>query len=77
MGSQLSEVGTPALSTGDRNCLFNSMSIAVSAGEELAPELRLRTTLEMSLNPDQDILYTNREDFNELINCSPSYEEYW
>ena len=72
MRSQLSEVGIPALATGDGNCLFNSMSIALTADEVLEPELRLRTAIEMSHNQDQ---YKNREDFNDLMSCSPSYEE--
>ena len=66
MRSQLSEVGIPALATGDGNCLFNSMSIALTADEVLAPELRLRTAIEMSLNQDQ---YKNRrfQQLNELL----------
>ena len=48
------------------------MSTALTRDENLAPELRLRTAIEMSLNPKQ---YTDREDFHELLSCSPSYEE--
>ena len=70
--SNFSEVGIPALSTGDGICLFNSMSTALTGDENLAPELRLRTAIEMSLNPKQ---YTLREDFHELLSCSTSYEE--
>ena len=56
--SQLLDVGIPALTTGG---LFNSTSIALTADELLAPELRLRTAVEMSLNSYQ---YKNRNDFN-------------
>ena len=44
--SNFPEVGIPALSTGDGNCLFNSMSTALTGDENLAPELRLRTAIE-------------------------------
>ncbi len=33
--------------TGDGNCFFNAMSIALSGGETLAVELRVRTCIEM------------------------------
>lgn len=68
--SNLSEVGVPGLSTGDGNCLFNPVSTVLTG--ELAPGLRLRTAVEMSLNPEQ---YKNRPDYNDLMSCSPSYEE--
>ena len=56
----LSEIGVPALSTGNGNCLFNSVSTALTGDEELATELRLRTAIEMSLNFD---FYKARDDF--------------
>ena len=60
------------MSTDDGNCLFNSVSTVLTGDEKLAAELRLRTAMEMSLNPD---LYKDRADFDELMDCSPSYED--
>ena len=68
----LSEIGVPALSTGNGNCLFNSVSTALTGDEELATELRLRTAIEMSLNFD---FYKARDDFDQLMNHSPSIDE--
>lgn len=42
----------PIETTGDGNCLFNAVSIAICQTEILAAELRLRTALELILNPD-------------------------
>ena len=70
--SKLSGVGIPGLSTGDGNCLFNAVSTVLTGDEELAPELRLRTAIEMALNTDK---YKKRGDYNDLMACSPSYEE--
>lgn len=42
----------PIETTGDGNCLFNVVSIAICQTEILAAELRLRTALELILNPD-------------------------
>ena len=70
--SKLSNVGTPALSTGDGNCLFNSVSTVLTGDEKLTAVLRLRTAKEMSLNPD---LYKDRTVFDELMDCCPSYED--
>lgn len=36
--------------TGDGNCLFNTVSLAITGNEGLAIELRLRTTLELLLH---------------------------
>ncbi|KAJ7360198.1 hypothetical protein OS493_018191 [Desmophyllum pertusum] len=42
----------PIETTGDGNCLFNAASRAICQTEILASELRLRTALELILNPD-------------------------
>ena len=42
----------PVRSTGDGNCLFNSASIAICQDERLAPELRLRTSIELAIHRD-------------------------
>lgn len=42
----------PIETTGDGNCLFNAVSIAICQTEIIAAELRLRTALELILNPD-------------------------
>lgn len=42
----------PVCSTGDGNCLFNSASIAICDNESLAPELRLRTSIELVVYRD-------------------------
>ena len=70
--TKLSGVGIPGLSTGDGNSLFNTVSTVLTGDEELAPELRLRTAAEMALNTDK---YKKRGDYNDLMACSPSYEE--
>ena len=70
--SKLTQVGIPGLSTGDGNCLFNSVSTVLTGDEDLAPELRLRTAVEMSQNPER---YRKRTDYNDLLSCSPTYEE--
>ena len=42
----------PVKTKGDGNCLFNAASIAICQNEMLADQLRLRTALELLLNPD-------------------------
>ena len=42
----------PVRTTPDGNCLFNAVSRAIFGNENMATELRLRTALELSLNPD-------------------------
>jgi len=42
----------PIETTGDGNCLFNAVSIAICETEILATKLRLRTALELILNAD-------------------------
>ena len=41
----------PIRTTANGNCLFNAMSRAINGKENMATELRLRTALELSLNP--------------------------
>ena len=42
----------PVRTGGDGNCLFNAASIAICGNQSLASELRLRTAIELILNPD-------------------------
>lgn len=42
----------PVRSTGDGNCLFNSASIAICDDKRLAPELQLRTSIELAVYRD-------------------------
>ena len=65
-------LGIPSLTTGNGNCLFNAVSIALTGGEHLANELRLRTAIEMIQNANS---YTSRSDYDELLNYSPDYED--
>ena len=69
---RLNSLGVPAMTTGDGNCLFNAASIALTGHEKLSPELRMRTTIEMAIN---STVYTNRGDFEELMNHSPTFDE--
>lgn len=66
----LEYLGIPSITTGDDNCLFNAVSIALSGNEDRAAELRLRTSVEMALNLDW---YTSRDDYEQLMENSPSY----
>lgn len=66
----LEYIGVPSVTTGDGNCLFNAVSIALSGNEHRAAELRLRTSVEMALNSDN---YTSRDDYEQLMENSPSF----
>lgn len=48
----LEEAIRPIKTTGDGNCLFHAASKAICQTEVLSTELRLRTALELILNPD-------------------------
>ena len=48
----LKEAIRPIKTTGDGNCLFHAASKAICQTEVLSTELRLRTALELILNPD-------------------------
>ena len=67
---RLQNLGIPSMTTGDGNCLFNAVSIALTGNEDRAAELRLRTSVEMALNADT---YQRREDYDQLMTHSPSY----
>ena len=67
---RLVNLGIPSMTTGDGNCLFNAVSIALTGNEDRAPELRLRTSVEMALNADT---YKRRLDYDQLLTHSPSY----
>ena len=41
---------SPAHVSGDGNCLFNSLSVGLVGHEKLAPEIRVKTCLEMFFN---------------------------
>jgi len=58
--------------TGDGNCLFNVVSIALCGNEALSTEIRLRSAIEMLCNPDR---HRSRPDYNDLLMVSQSYEE--
>ena len=70
--SDITGLGVPCTTSGDGNCLFNAVSLALSGGEDFSTELRLRTALEMILNSTR---YTSRPDYNRLLLVSPSYRE--
>ena len=67
---RLANIGIPSKTTGNGNCLFNAVSIALTGNEDRAAELRLRTSVEMALNAN---VYTSRPDYNQLMTHSPSY----
>ena len=67
---RLVNLGIPSMTTGDGNCLFNAVSIALTGNEDRAPELRVRTSVEMALNADT---YKRRLDYDQLLAHSPSY----
>ena len=69
---RLKFLGAPANTTGDGNCLFNAVSIALTGYEKPSGELRMRMAVEMASN---SAVYTSRDDFNELMDHSPSFEE--
>ena len=64
--------GTPYLTTGDGNCLFNAASIALTGNESLSKEIRLRTALEMIINQHT---YLQHPLFNALLVHSPEFED--
>ena len=59
----LNSFGIPSLATGDGNCLFNSVSIALTGMEKM---------VRLSLNART---YQAREDFNHIIRHSPEFDE--
>ena len=65
-------LGAPANTTGDGKCLFNAVSIVLTGYAKLSGELRMRTAVEMATNYT---VYTSRDDFNELMDHSPSFQE--
>ena len=67
---RLVNLGVPSMTTGDCNCLFNAVSIALTGNEDRSAELRLRTSVEMALNADA---YTCREDYDQLMTHLPSF----
>lgn len=69
---KLESLGVPAMTTGDGNCLFNAVSVALTGTEDYAAELRLRTAIEMTINSH---IYKSQDDFKELMNHSPGYDE--
>ena len=70
--SNLKDYGTPYKSTGNGNCLFNSISSSLCGNETLATELRLRTAVEMITNTE---VYTSRQDYDKIYDYSPSFDE--
>ena len=70
--SNLKDYGTPYKSTGNGNCLFNSISSSLCGNETLATELRLRTAVEMITNAE---VYTSRQDYDKIYDYSPSFDE--
>jgi len=68
----LTSYGIPAMVTGDGNCLFNAVSIALCGNEVLSTEIRLRSAIEMLCNPDRN---RSRPDYKNLLMVSPSFEE--
>ena len=68
---RLGSLEIPLKTTGDGNCLINATSIALSGNECISGELRMRTAVEMALNADK---YTSRDDHDQLLDHSPSYE---
>ena len=67
---RLQDLGIPSMTTGDGNCLFNAVSIALTGNENHAAEHRLRMSVEMALNADT---YQRRLDYDQLMTHSPSY----
>ena len=67
---RLQNLGIPSMTTGDGNCLFNAVSIALTGNEDCAAELRLRTSVEMALNADT---YQRCLDYDQLMTHSLSY----
>ena len=68
--TNLEDFGTPYKSTGNGNCLFNSVSSAMCGHEFLATELRLRTAVEMITNAEE---YTTHKDYQKIYDYSPSF----
>ena len=59
----------PVQVTGDGNCLFNSMSVALVGNESMSVELRVRTCIELNENCDA---YEQCPEHHELRFVSPS-----
>ena len=49
--------------SGDGNCLFNAVSVAIQGNEELSCELRVRTCLELVLNFEHYKAHANYQNF--------------
>ncbi|KAK3096736.1 hypothetical protein FSP39_002786 [Pinctada imbricata] len=70
--SGMDEKGIPVRVTGNGNCFFNSLSMALCGSEEKSTELRVRCTIDMVLNA---ALHTDLPNSDFLWHLSPSYEE--
>ncbi|KAL3891208.1 hypothetical protein ACJMK2_003471 [Sinanodonta woodiana] len=53
----------PLLTTGDGNCLFNALSIALCGAESMCCEIKVRTCIEMAFNEQLYITQTYSRDF--------------
>ncbi|KAL3885993.1 hypothetical protein ACJMK2_026327, partial [Sinanodonta woodiana] len=60
------------LTTGDGNCLFNALSIALCGAKSMCCEIKVRTCIEMACNEQFYITQTYSRDF---MLCSPSFIE--
>lgn len=70
--------------TADGNCLFNAVSILVGGNERLAPELRLRSLIELTNNKEfylnKHNMFSNTADYDEaVLDCARigSYSCVW
>lgn len=62
----------PTKVSGNGNCLFNSLSMAIQGNESLASEIRVRTCIEMQDNKD---FYQNIYEIDRLSLVSPPFDE--
>jgi len=68
----MSTHGVPKSTTGDGNCFFHAISLALYGTEQYSTEMRLRTCVQMCLHPQ---VFKNRSDANDILILSPSFEE--
>ncbi|KAK3091770.1 hypothetical protein FSP39_022506 [Pinctada imbricata] len=62
----------PVSVTGDGNCLFNSISVALTGHEGRSVELRLRTAIELILHKDN---YVQTNSSTDIGLCSPDIND--
>ena len=68
----MSTHGVPKSTTGDGNCFFHAISLALYGTEQYSTEMRLRTCVQMCLHPQ---VYKDRADANDIFILSPPFED--